>query len=222
MSENEFTNKPIEKMPVEILAILEEFNNKEETPEFKNSPFVDSKSKNIDFFLSELHDFYSTSGEYSQAFEFFKQHVEGKDFFDMGCGGKPNEELINFLLDSKAKRYIGIDNVTSKHHSAESKDENSLEVFVLDSDILKFLASIPDEHGGTFLFSGVEEIGSENVEARKYIKNVFEQLDRVMKKDDLAVLSGLCFNMVKRPDDFSQDLNNVINGIKLSGYFKVK
>jgi len=110
----------------------------------------------------------------------------------MGCGSQVSKKLLDFLSKLDIKNYIGVD--TSIASGGIS--ENDLKGQKINSDILKYIKTLPDGSGGTFLFSGIEEIGDNN-DAEMYIIRMFSELNRVLNPGDLVIISGPSLLAVK-------------------------
>tara|TARA_Y100000310_G_C20618410_1_gene781911 strand:- start:326 stop:1072 length:747 start_codon:yes stop_codon:yes gene_type:complete len=179
--------------------------------------------------------------KWPEKLEEYRDLIKGKDFFDLGCGSaefpdgfhSKYNSVADFAQNMGAQRYIGVD----IHHPGEYKgfsdvQGNFTRVYLGETEMLQFLASIPDSHSTkkVLWFSGIEskvepcylenneqELESDNPDIRcfaelwkdiaNYYTAIYHELDRVTEKGDI-IFNGKRTHIGQRLSEFGFEDNH--------------
>ena len=119
-----------------------------------------------------------------------RNSVKDNRVFDLGGGGFSSNESANlFFSDLGAKEIVNIDLI---QHLGEYRQETSqAETYFIKAEILNFITHLKTNIGGVFFMSGLELSGIVDLRDNKlnsYIRDLFKNMHRVMRKGDLIVL----------------------------------
>ncbi len=135
------------------------------------------------------------------------EEVKGKNFFDIGCGTYEHEPLTRFILDNGANKYIGVDVYCDDiYRTIKREDGTKMEMYRMQEEMAHFLHSLPDQYGGNFLFSGIEE-RSFDEDGQKFVKDIMYQLHRVMKVGDCVIIGHQSMMLLKEYKGVVTDKN---------------
>jgi len=194
-----------------ITQLKQEFNRK--VPQEYKPLIARARHKRKDFDDTKEPIFYTIGDQLAsgilewvskdpQTFNHWEKIIRGKDFVDLGCSAATFPEFMNTTYKSMAdfakaigaRRYLGVDLDTPAAFEGKSIREPDFErAYLGGTEILEFLASIPDTHPtGKFLFlSGLESDFKPEMLEHPSPKYRITKDDRLIAKYHEALLSEI-------------------------------